>query len=204
MIGATYTEISTVTIYGYEDSTYSTSNIYPVPLVLDSIYASQAPNLLYPPSTPIYLTNNTVALSNAIYGNGIYTTTQSSLYSVGNGNYAYKLLIPSGSIGGNFVTSGSVGSLYDSNTGDYLGTRTTTLVNSTLLSGEWFEISPPLPIKFTGFQIRKIDGHYGSKPNIMSVVVKILPIQIIHSYNSILVRIYTIVVVFLQVLFQVI
>jgi len=151
LIGATYTEISTVTVYGYEDSTFSTSNIYPVPLVLDSIYASQAPNLLYPPATPTYTTNSTVTLSGAIYGNGVYTTNQSSLFSVGNGNYAYKLLIPTDNAALNYVSAASVGTIYDSNTGVYLGTRTTTLIDSTLLPGEWFEISPPLPIKFTGF-----------------------------------------------------
>ena len=172
LIGATYTEISTVTVYGYEDSTFSTSNIYPVPLVLDSIYASQAPNLLYPPATPTYTTNSTVTLSGAIYGNGVYTTNQSSLFSVGNGNYAYKLLIPTDNAALNYVSAASVGTIYDSNTGVYLGTRTTTLIDSTLLPGEWFEISPPLPIKFTGFQIRQIDGYYGSRPNIISVVVK--------------------------------
>lgn len=172
LVGATYTEISTIIIYGYEDSTFSTSNIYPVPLVLDSIYSSQAPNLLYPPSTPTYTTNNSVTLSGAIYGNGVYTTNQSSLFSVNNSNYAYKLLIPTANSALNYVSSASAGTIYDSNTGVYLGTRSTTLVNSTILPGEWFEISPPLPIKFTGFQIRQIDGYYGSRPNFISVVAK--------------------------------
>ena len=97
---------------------------------------------------PAKLTGNTTIISGAAYENGTYITSASSTSSGFESWKAFDETQTTGWISG----AGSGSGVFNSATGQYIGTTTTT-VGSTTYPGEWLQIQLPNPIYLSGFTI---------------------------------------------------
>lgn len=97
----------------------------------------------YPPKA---LSSNSTIVSNADYGNGLYTLSASS----DNGPNSIYMLFDKSIVPANGWYSGG---FYNSTTGSYIGTSGTLTVDGTSYLGEWVTISCPQPIKVSSYTI---------------------------------------------------
>jgi hypothetical protein len=99
----------------------------------------------YPPAA---LTSNSTTLSGELYGNGLYVMSRSSVLTT---NEPWRLM--DRNLGTVFHAAGIASTIYDSGSGVYLGTTTTTSVSGTVYSGEWVQINLPQNINLSSFSI---------------------------------------------------
>jgi hypothetical protein len=98
---------------------------------------------------PTKLTGDTTAISGAAYENGTYIASASSSY--GGGWEAWKAFDEFQSTGWHTSESSS-STMYNTSTGQYVGT-TTTIAGNTVYSGEWLQIQLPNAIYLSSFTI---------------------------------------------------
>jgi len=104
----------------------------------------------YPPAG---LTSDTTTLSGQSYGNGTYTCSHSYAY-IPTVNYAFKIFDrDEGTWSSGWSSVGNGVTKYNSSTGAYVGSTSTTATNSTTYNGEWLQWQFPVAVKLCEWYI---------------------------------------------------
>ena len=125
-------------------------------LTISSLGADTITTNMYPSVLP--LTGNSTNISTGSYGNGTYTTSASSIFSTAWDAY---LGFANNNTGNPWS---SVGGGYNTTTGAYLLTASTTDVTGTVYPGEWLQIMFPLSRLVRTFTIIPRSANAGSSP----------------------------------------